>query len=157
MLINTRAMDVSPPHAFIARTVTKFQAFHSHQTAFTVKKQQSLQDSLATSPLPLVGCVIFSHTYTPALHITQAHLISSSNKFRKAIHAARQFIPSLLAHHHPIPNSMHIPTTRLVTSIGPTKLTTSTKQQSKSILISIALLDPIAAASWSIKAASASN
>lgn len=94
MLIDTRAMDVGPPPEFIARTISKLKAFHSARKAFTVKEMTELVGLLghiATTSRWLRH--LLSHLYTSitsALHINKAHLISSSNKFRKAIKAARQ-------------------------------------------------------------------
>lgn len=91
--INTRQMDVGPPQEFLQRTITKLQAFHDHRKAFTVAEMTELVGLLgyiAASSRWLRH--LLSHLYTSitsALHINQAHLISSSKKFRAAIKVAR--------------------------------------------------------------------
>ena len=91
--INTRQLDVGPPAEFLQRTISKLQAFHSHRKAFTVSEMTEL--------VGLLGYIasscrwlrhLLSHLYTSitaALQVNQAHLISSSRKFREAIKAAR--------------------------------------------------------------------
>jgi hypothetical protein len=91
--IDTRQLDIGPPEAFLERTISKLRAFHDHRKAFTVSEMTELVGLLsyiASSSRWLRH--LLSHLYTSitaALKINQAHLISSSTKFKAAIKAIR--------------------------------------------------------------------